>query len=54
MRYLRGISGFQVMIFWGERALNIELRKLDLNPSSAVLSAVDFGKVCNLFIIKWS
>lgn len=54
MRYCRGLSGFQVMVFWGERALNYRAKKVDLNPISAILSVGDYGKVCNLFIIKWS
>lgn len=44
MWYLRGISGFQVMVFWGQRALNIGLKILSLNPSSAILSPGDYAK----------
>lgn len=54
MKYLRGIPGLQVMVFWGERALNLELKILDLNPSSAILSAGDYEKVGNLFVVKWA
>lgn len=36
------------------RAVNIELKILDLNPSPAILSTGDCGKVCKLFIIKWT
>lgn len=36
------------------RAVNIELKIFDLNPSSAILSTGDCGKVCKLFIIKWT
>lgn len=49
MRYLMGIFGFQLMIFWGERALIRELKSLDLNPSSAMYQLVT-GKVFNLFV----
>lgn len=44
-----GIFGFQLMIFWGERALIRELKSLDLNPSSAMYQLVT-GKVFNLFV----
>lgn len=40
-----GESGFQVMVFWGQRALNLGLKILSLNP--AILSPGD----CANFVI---
>lgn len=60
MRYLRlwvssdGIFFASLLSLSSFRAVNIELKILDLNPSSAILSAGDSGKICNLFIIKWA
>lgn len=39
-----GESGFQVMVFWGQRALNLGLKILSLNPNFAILSPGDCAK----------